>query len=198
MLAALALAGALASPTPTPAPNPCAHRIICGPIRLWPRTPAQRERLAAQAIASIVEWRAWSAQRGSTGVAVPVANGSTGVPTGAVQRVSVGFVGGSARPLVVSLGTYLIGDAIEHAAQSVLREPMAARARWARIDAIAALGGATRWASTFRAVHAAQRDASACQAHLVATHAVALVPWATVPIAWTINWHTHGSVCGEY
>lgn len=86
MLAALALAGALASPTS--APNPCAHRILCGPIRLIPRSAAQRERLAAKIIASVVEWRAWSAQRGSVGVAVPLVDGSTGVPTGGSQRVS--------------------------------------------------------------------------------------------------------------
>ena len=167
MLAALALAGALrASPSPTPAPNPCAHRIFCGPLHLIPRSAAQRERLAAQLIASIVEWRAWSAQRSSASISVPVVDGATGMPTGAVQRASVGFVGGSARPIAISLGTYLIGDAIEHAAQSALHEPTATRARWARIDAIAALGDATQWASTFRTVHAAQRSASACQALL--------------------------------
>ncbi|MHB8563893.1 MAG: hypothetical protein ACYDDA_08095 [Acidiferrobacteraceae bacterium] len=198
MLAALVLAGALAA-SPTPTPNPCAHRIFCGPVHLLPRTAAQRERLAAQIIASIVEARAWSAQRSSASISVPVLDGATGMPTGAVQRASVGFVGGSARPLAISLGTYLLGDAIEHAAQSALREPAIARARWARIDAIAAMGDATRWASTFRAVRSAQRDASACQATLDAAHAVTFssspfgpnMPGGMAPSA-------PGGACGDY
>ncbi|HEY5257235.1 MAG TPA: hypothetical protein VIJ12_02545 [Candidatus Baltobacteraceae bacterium] len=52
------------------------------------------------------------------------------------------------------------------------------RSRWASIDAIAAVGDATRWSATFRAVAQADRTASACQVRIASVHAVVIAQYA--------------------
>ncbi len=193
------LAASLATPISTPAPKPaitCAHRIICGPIRLIPRSIAGRERLAMQIVASLVEARAWSAQRSATSVSVPVIDGVTGAPTGASQMYSRSFAGGNAHSFALSIGTYLIGDAIELGAQSVFHMSALERSRWARIDAIAAVGDATRWRATFRVVREADRAASACQARIASVHAVEIAQLPYGPA--TVGTQTPAGPCSPF
>jgi len=44
-------------PTPTPAPAPCqaAHRLFCGPIRLVPQDPVERNAFVGNAIATLID-----------------------------------------------------------------------------------------------------------------------------------------------
>jgi hypothetical protein len=141
-----ALVAAVVAPAPatpaTPSPiNPCAHRIICGAIHIWPSTAAGRERLWAQIGAAVVENYAYHASKVSAQVTYPAF--VLGPPPSMDGHYTVITpLGGTnhALPFLGALGMYIGTDILSDAALSSLHVSPHTRATWQRVEAVGALG----------------------------------------------------------
>jgi hypothetical protein len=184
-----------ASPSPEPSadPNPCAHRLLCGPIHLLPRDSAGWQRAAAQVIAALVSASAFRSAQSTDAVTYPQLGfvGSSATITG--THVQSGSLLGhtSARPFFAALATYAVTDTLQHGVQSVFRMPIQEQRLWERVGAAGAIGDALAYRDVFATANALRNQSVACQSLIDSSQTTnSRIVWVGtaskgVPVVWS-------------